>query len=90
MNTIQSMFAFVAVFLTLCMFVVVSPLMYRRTYYLADISISSLEKSNKKDKIFEFVPHNNIENHWTIETGSPEKAYRLARGLHDSVKIILN
>ncbi|MBR2750219.1 MAG: hypothetical protein IKD90_03705 [Clostridiales bacterium] len=89
MNTVQTAIVFVVVFLVLCMFIVMSPLMYKRTFYLAEISVSSQDKNNEKKRIFEVVPKTNKDNYWNIENSCPEKAYRFAKGLHDSVNIII-
>jgi len=89
MNTVHTVFVFVTVFLVICMFIVMSPIMYRRTYYLAEISVSSQEVNNEKKKIFEIVHKSNQENYWQIENSCPEKAYRFAKGIRDSVNIII-
>ena len=89
MNTVQTAIVFVTVFLVLCMFVVMSPLMYKRTYYLAEISVSSQGENNEKKKLFEVIAKSNRDNYWNIENSCPEKAYRLAKGIRDSVNIII-
>lgn len=89
MNTVQHMIVFTTVFFLLCAFVLLNPIMYRRTRDLAGISIESQESNNKKTKIFEMVSKKNELYDIQIENGCPEKAYRFGKGIQDSLKIII-
>lgn len=89
MNTVHTVIVFVCVFLVICMFIVMSPLMYKRSYYLAEISVMAQDRNNQKNRLFEVVTQSNRDNFWVIENSCPEKAYRLAKGVHDSVNIII-
>ena len=90
MHTLQTTFVFSAVLLVLCCLISSNPVFYARTQELARLSVSCQNENNRKDSIFEIREKSGDENHWDVEISCPEKAYRLGKGIRDSLDILIS
>ena len=88
MHTIQTALVFSVVFSLLCAVISLSPSMYFRTHELAEASVKCQEENNAKDAIFKVLRRGSAEVKWEIEVSCPEKAYRLGKGVRDSLNIL--
>ena len=89
MNTLQAALAFTAVFLSICAVILLNPSMYARTETMARLSVESQHESNKKRNIFEIRTQKKESQEWEIAVSCPEKAYRLGKGVRDSLSIMI-
>jgi len=87
MHTIQTALCFSLVFTVLCGLLSMTPGMYERTRELAGLSVACQEEENTKDAIFEIKVKESGKTSWKIQISCPEKAYRLGKGVRDSLKI---
>ena len=89
MHTIQASLVFSVVLMVLCGLVSANPGMYSRTQDLAQLSVICQNENNDKKSIFEVRTKRSSGNRWDIEIGCPEKAYRLGKGLRDSLDLLI-
>ncbi|MBO4928669.1 MAG: hypothetical protein J5379_10545 [Clostridiales bacterium] len=89
MHTLEASIVYSILLITLCGFVAMHPLAYSRTEEIARLSVSCQDEDNKKDSIFEVRTKSSVNNRWNVEIGCPEKAYRLGKGMKDSLAILL-
>ncbi len=88
MHTIQTSIVFSTVLIFICSCISLGPRLYNRTASIARLSVQAQDESNRKDAIFEMREIEAQMNEWELEVGCPEKAYRLSKGIHDSLLII--
>lgn len=89
MHTIQTSIVFSTVFFFICACIMLGPKMYARTACIASLSADAQDESNDKSGIFEMRRIQAESNDWEIEISCPEKAYRVSKGVRDSLDIIL-
>ncbi len=89
MNTLQAALAFTAVFITICAVILLNPVMYARTDTMARLSVESQDDNNEKKDIFEIRTRKKDPQKWEIAVSCPEKAYRLGKGIRDSISIMI-
>ena len=90
MHTIQTSLVFSVVLIVLCALFSANPGMYARTQDLAQLSVTCQDENNNKKSIFEVRTKRGSGNRWDIEIGCPEKAYRLGKGLRDSLDLLID
>lgn len=90
MHTIQTSLVFSIVLMILCGIFALNPGYYARTHDMAQLSVLCQDTSNDKQAIFEVISKRGSGNVWEIEVGCPEKAYRLGKGLRDSLDIMIS
>lgn len=88
MHTTQAAIVFSLVLTVICAVLSLSPSMYFRTQELAEVSVICQEENNTKDAIFKVLYKGTAEVKWEIEVSCPEKAYRLGKGVRDSLNIL--
>lgn len=89
MHTIQTAIVFSTVLFFLCACVSAGPKIYARTACISELSVTAQNIANQKDSIFEVRSLINSVRNWEIEVSCPEKAYRLGKGVRDSLSIVL-
>ena len=89
MNTLQAALAFTAVFISICAVIILNPCMYARTETMARLSVASQNENNMKRDIFEIRTQKKDSQKWEIAVSCPEKAYRLGKGVRDSISIMV-
>ncbi len=90
MHTLQTTFVFSVVLVVLCWLISSNPVFYARTSELARLSVACQNENNRKKSIFEIREESGEENNWDIEISCPEKAYRLGKGIRDSLDILIS
>ncbi|MBR5973845.1 MAG: hypothetical protein IK020_01545 [Clostridiales bacterium] len=90
MHTIQTSMVFTVVMVVLCGIIVANPGYYVRTQELARLSVICQNEGNTKRSIFELRNQQKDRYSWDIEISCPEKAYRLGKGLRDSLDILID
>lgn len=88
MHTIQTSIVFSTVLFFICACIALGPKLYGRTTCIAKLSVQAQDESNSKDAIYELREIAAHMNEWELEISCPEKAYRLSKGIHDSLSII--
>ena len=90
MHTIQTTIVFSVLLIILCGFLAINPSMYARTDELARLSVSCQKENNEKKAIFEIRTKRGKKHERNVEISCPEKAYRLGKGVRDSLDLIID
>lgn len=89
MHTIQTAIVFSTVLACICASIMLGPRLYSRTSSIACASVKCQTDSNHKNSIFELRSFLLNEMSYEIEVSCPDKAYRLGKGIRDSLEIII-
>ncbi|HOO61178.1 MAG TPA: hypothetical protein PKV44_01965 [Bacillota bacterium] len=87
-HTIQSALVFPLVFGFLVLILSIGPILYSHTAELAMTSSLAIEETNEKETIFSTDCVSYQESELEVESGCPEKLYRLIAAISDNINIV--